>query len=276
MLLSINEHADGFSKVLSQLSYQNPQWILASEWIELAASIKNVNIITASFDDTLHYCGTALHYEDKRSETLQKFVYEISIFNFIWNGLEVISKIINPPKIPNNLKKRRNIIDDAIFFLKNNFPYIPELPKYTCLLKELEKIIQKDSTYQDINFKELYNKKISDNSGKALSLIKLIRNDFAHGSSSLPIPQDWNMGSSISEKDAIKKIRLSSHLLLLTQQMLLISFYKDESCFVHIDMAHSDETANIITILYSLHIVFDHNNLGLFYYQNRDNDTSVK
>ncbi len=276
MLLSINEHADKFSKVLSQLSNQNSQWLLASKWVELAASINSVNVVTASFDDTLYYCETALHYENERSNTLQKFVYEISMFNFIWNGLEVITKIINPPKIPNNLKKRRNIIDDAIFFLKNNFPYIPELPKYTCLFKELEKIIQKDSIYQDVNFKELYNKKICDNSGKALSLIRLIRNDFAHGSSSLPIPQDWNLGSSISEKEAIKKIRLSSHLLLLTQQMLLISFYKDESFFVHIDMAHSDETADIINILYSLHIVFDHNNLGLFYYQNQDNDTSVK
>lgn len=265
MLLSINEHADRFSKVLSQLSLQNSQWILASEWIELTASIKNIDVITASFDDISHYCGTALHYEDKRSETLQKFVYEISIFNFIWNGLEVISRIINPPKIPNNLKKRRNIIDDIIFFLKNNFPYIPELPQYTCLFKELEKIIQKDSTYQHVNFKELYNKKTSDNSGKALSLIKLIRNDFAHGSSSLPIPQDWNMGSSISEKDAIKKIRLSSRLLLLTQQMILIAYFHPKPFAIYKNLFHSEDTIDIIQSLFSLHVKKDSClNLGLF------------
>ena len=105
MLLSIRKHADEFSKILSQLSSQDTQWTLASEWIELASSIKNIDVVTQSFDDTLHYCETALYYENKRSETLQKFVYDISIFNFIWNGLEVISKIINPPKIPNNLKK---------------------------------------------------------------------------------------------------------------------------------------------------------------------------
>jgi len=180
MLLSIHEHADNFSKVLSQLSHKDDKWMLASEWIELAASIKNVEILTASFDDTLHYCETALYYENERSKTLQKFVYEISIFNFIWNGLEVISKIINPSKIPNDLKKRRNIIDDIIFFLKNNFPYIPELPEYTNLFTELENIIKKDPTHKNINFNTLYNQKICDNSGKSLALIKLIRNDFVH------------------------------------------------------------------------------------------------
>ncbi len=264
-LLSISEHAYRLSKIIIQLDSNNKNWILASEWLHLSSSINNIEIITESFDDSIMYCEPSINYENERSRTLEKFVLELSVFNFIWGSFETMCKIINPKKVPNTIKRRRSVIDDILFFLKNNFPLISTPPVYTSLLKELETIIKEDPDFKDIDFNILHNHELYDNSGKALAIIRLIRNDFAHGSLGLPEPEDWNY-NSFSEKNYLKKIQLSSRLLLLTQQMILISYYKDNT-FDVLNINTSNEYINIIELLYKLHINISSFKVdfGLFY-----------
>lgn len=269
MLLSLQLHAYQLSKVINQFSEQDngleTTWYLAAEWLHLASSIRSVNVVTEQFDDSIMYCGPAIEYEEQKSKTLEKIVREVSIFNFLWNAFETVGKNINPPKIPNTLKKRRSLIDDCLFFLKNNYPLIPAPDVYNELLQQLENFLEKDPQYAHVQFEKILDDSYCDNSGKGLALIRMIRNDFAHGSHSFPDPNDWSWNNEFTTSDYIKKIHVSSRLLLLTIQMLLISFFKDKP-FSILEWGTSEEYVNVIEKIYQVHLTTNEPvNFGLFY-----------
>jgi hypothetical protein len=72
----------------------------AADWLELAAGVCKVEFLTARFDDTLMYCGTAMDYEGARSELLSRIVTQLTIFQFAWGAFETVAKIADPPSIP--------------------------------------------------------------------------------------------------------------------------------------------------------------------------------
>jgi len=264
-LFQLQEHAYHLYKVTNQLSkLQNDNWSLASDWLNLGSSIESINIITESYDESIMFCGPSIEYENAKSKVLEKFTKELSVFNFFWGAFETIIKIINPPKVPNNLKKRRNTIDDCILFLKNDYPIIKFPATYNELLTDLKKLILKDPQHQDININKVFNNLYSDNSGQALLLIRIIRNDFAHGTHSLPEPDDWSYADKFTVTDSIKKINLSSRLVLITIQMCLISLFKDQK--VEVLEWNTGEYTNLIKKLYTLHLENASKiNFGLFY-----------
>ncbi len=262
-LLCLEKHCYFLSKILIELSnHNNPncQWTSAHNWIHLASSIQSINIVTEQFNEGIMYCGTAMERENAYSKTLEPFVKCLTIFNFTWNGLEVISKIIDPPKIPNTLKKRRNTIDDLIFFLKNNYPNISLPQQYNELLSELMKILNKDSS-SNIDLKHIDEGQYLNHVGKALAIIKLIRNDFAHGSTSLPEPDEYtgavfrDSNDTLTETDYLRKVCISTSLLLLSIQMILISHYKENS-FEILNHAntHEEDYQDLIEMLFSVHL----------------------
>lgn len=268
-LLSLQEHAYQLSKVIAQFSEQKnaseTKWYLASEWLHLGSSINAVNIVTEQFDDSIMFCGPAIEYENQKSKTLEKVVRELSIFNFLWGAFEAIGKTINPPKVPNTLKKRRSLSDDCLFFLKNNYPFIPAPNAYNDFLQQLENLLEKDPQYVHVQFDKMIDDSYCDNAGKGLALIRMIRNDFAHGAHSFPEPDDWSWNNEFTSSDYIKKIHVSSRLLLLTIQMLLISFFKDKPFYL-LEWGTSEEYVNVIDKLFNLHLIAaSPTNFGLFY-----------
>lgn len=268
-LLSLQEHAYKLSKVIAQIpehtSKVSLQWSLAGEWLHLGSSIDSINVITEKFDDTIMYCSPAIEYENEKSKTLGCIIKELSIFNFYWGAFETVGKIIDPPKVPNTLKKRRTLIDDSLYYLKNNYPLIHAPNTYNKLLHCLECILSKDPQYLHINFETALDYSYFDNTGKGLALIRMIRNDFAHGSHSFPEPDDWNLYGNFKSSDYLKKIHISSRLLLLTIQMLLISFFKDKQ-FSILEWGISDNYVNVIENIFTLHLTNPPTqNYGLFY-----------
>lgn len=262
-LLCLENHCYRLSKTLLELSdHSNPgcPWVSSHDWLHLASSIQSINVVTEQFNEGIMYCGPSIERENAYSKTLEPFVKCLTIFNFIWNGLEVISKIIDPPKIPNTLKKRRNGIDDLVFFLKNNYTRDTPLEQYNELLNELIKILNKDSD-SNIDFRHIDESKYLSNAGKALAIIKLIRNNFAHGSTSLPEPDEYtgaifgDRNTIFTETDYLRKVCISSRLLLLSIQMILISHYKDNSFEVlnHANF-HEEEYQDLLKMLFSIHL----------------------
>jgi len=262
-LLCLEKHCYFLSKILIELSnHNNPncQWTSAHNWLHLASSIQSINIVTEQFNENIMYCGTAIERENAYSKTLEPFVKCLTIFNFIWNGLEVISKIIDPPKIPNTLKKRRNTIDDLIFFLKNNYTEDILPQHYNELLNKLTQLLNKDPS-SNINFKHIDESQHMNHTGKALAIIKLIRNDFAHGSTSLPEPDEYTGAifrdhkDIFTETDYLRKVCISTRLLLLSIQMILISKYKENS-FEILNHAntHEEDYQDLLKMLFSIHI----------------------
>lgn len=268
-LLSLQEHAYQLSKVIVQFSEQKnateTKWSVASEWLHLGSSIRAINVVTEQFDNSIAFCGPSIEYENQKSKTLEKIVRDLSVFNFFWGAFETIGKNINPPKVPNELKKRRNLVDDCLLFLKNNYPLIPTPDAYSDLLQQLQNLLEKDPQYAHIQLDKMIDNAYCDNAGKGLALIRLIRNDFAHGSNSFPEPDDWAWDNEFTSSDYIQKIYVSSRLLLLTIQMLLIAFLKDEP-FSILEFGTSEEYVNVIEKLYHLHLITCSSvNFGLFY-----------
>lgn len=268
-ILLLQEHAYHLSKIINQLneiqSADTTKWSLASDWLDLGSSIRSISIVTEGYDNTIMYCGPAIEYENEKSKTLEQFTKALSIFNFFWGALETIAKIINPPKLPKTLKKKRTIIDDCVYFLKNNYPIITSPEKYNELLDSLIEIITKDPQHSNVNFDKIFDIKYLDNTGKALALIRIIRNDFAHGTHAFPEPDDWSWNNHFKSSDYTKKINTSSRLILLTIQMLLISYFKDESIEI-VKWGTNDTYVDLIEQLYGLHSITPSKcNFGLFY-----------
>jgi len=113
---------------------------------------------------------------------------------------------------------------------------------------------------------KLFDDSYLDNTGKALAMIRIIRNDFAHGSYSFPEPDDWSSSKCLKSSSHVKKVNISSRLILLTIQMLLISFFKDER-FSVLKWGTSDSYVDIIEELYTVHLIDEeYCNFGLFYH----------
>lgn len=55
-------------------------WENASEWLEIASSVRYVDVLTGYFDDSLMMCRPAREYEDKRSDIVSQFSTQLAIF----------------------------------------------------------------------------------------------------------------------------------------------------------------------------------------------------
>lgn len=268
-MVDLQKHSYRLAQMLKELSLcvfagldcEEHYFMIAGDWLELASGIETLQLITARFDDSLMYCGNARDYEDKRSLLLSEVATRLSIFNFIWGGLESVVKVINPDPIPNCIKKRRNSIDDTIYYLKNNYDPNPRLQAYDDGLCKLHMLMSQVDQYRKW-LPAFGLQPFLSSSGLGLHIIRLIRNDFAHGSASLPMPDDWGPGEmketiTSQEKQYLDIIDTSSRLLLLTQQMLLMVYLKDKNA--HSELLKYEGgfefTANAATVVAVLHKV---------------------
>lgn len=195
-------------------------WDDVSEWLTIAASVENVNLNTARFDNSIWMCSSAADYHDARSALLRNLVTKISIFNFIWGALETVIKIIDPPKVP----KTNSIIDATCGYLKSQFEQTPRLTRYSELVADLRETLNLAMHFgiTDQDFKLQSHIGIS---GIGLHIVRRIRNKFAHGAMRFPEPEEW---SGENPKDALV-IHLSSKIVLFTMQMLLAAYFPNDS-----------------------------------------------
>ena len=280
-MVELQKHSHRLGQLLKELYDYVPDehgreefsFLVAGDWLGIASGIESVKLLTEKFDDSLFYCGNALDYEDKRSLLLSEFVTRLSIFNFIWGGFESIIKVIQPKPVPNDLKKRRSSIDDAIYYLKTNYDPNPRLQPYDDELWKLRMLMSQVRHYQGW-LPEFRLQPFLSITGLGLHIIRLIRNDFAHGSAALPIPEDWGSPKTKEILTAQEKIHLTiidtcSRLLLLTQQMILIGFLKEEHAYSEIlkyeeNFGFAADAATVAAVLHMDAYPNDRDQLCLF------------
>ncbi|WP_213580318.1 hypothetical protein [Paenibacillus lautus] len=205
----------------------------------------------SSFDTTYGWCGYADDHTDKRDLLLKRYVTEVGIFNFIWGALEAIIDIIEPPAVPHV----RGKINKTCNFI--NLHFHNKLPYYLDLLHLLHECFSQTFS----NLKQVFSLKPYINiSGVALFAIYKVRNRLAHGV--LQIPDLIDIDGIIEENKQIKLIQLCSRLILLTIQMLIISFYKYNNLTFKFDPSSEEleygepnATDNIITLDFYLRII---------------------
>src|SRR5690606_31219465 len=110
----------------------------AGEWLDIAASVQDVRLTTARYDDTVMWCRSAAEYEDRRSEALAECIRFLTIFSFAWSAIEVLSQVFQWPNIPKQLhggRGRPSAIERMIYALHSAVP----IEGYDLVLNHLRK-----------------------------------------------------------------------------------------------------------------------------------------
>lgn len=193
-------------------NYQN-----AADWLELAAGVCKVEVLTARFDDTLMYCGTAMDYEGARSELLSRIVTQLTIFQFAWGAFETVAKIANPPSIPvkDRFQGKNGLVDRVIYYLRGATP----VNGYQETLKQLKGCLSAKNPFP--GFGSAAVPSYMGPSGLGINLVRKIRNTFAHGASRFPMPASGAEGWSGKKSQVPDFIALNTRVVLFTIQMLL-------------------------------------------------------
>lgn len=269
-LIDIQEHCFRLGQFLGELDPFD--FMLSIEWLDIAAGVESVKVVTGKHDDCLMYCGIALGYEDKRSELLSYLTTKLTIFNFVWGSFESIAKAIGLSRLPRHLNRSRNsIVDKAIWFLKQNYSQKPHIAFYDDELYRLRKLIEKNEYYKNysnefklLNFCEL--------NGLGLHVVRMLRNELAHGSAKMPTPDDWKRGSTdllLSEHRHLELIDACTRILLLTIQMLLLAHVSRNEFIVEclLDEAGFKKKSTAEEAIYVMHFYdcnTDKNQISLF------------
>lgn len=255
-LIDIQEHCYRLRQVLCELD----QFVFMSalEWLDIAAGIENINVLTAKYDTCLMYCGCSLDYEDKRSELLSQLAAKLTIFNFVWGSFESIAKAIELPHLPRNLKRSRgSIVDRAIWFLKQSYSPKPHVAYYDDELYRLRKLIENNDYYKKYTseFKFLA---FGDLNGLGLHIVRKLRNELAHGCAQMPEPDKWETGKTDllpSEHRHLDLIDTCTRVLLLSIQMILLADVFEKGltvrCLLNEDGLNVESTAE--KALYRIH-----------------------
>lgn len=259
-VVKLIDHCASLSKVLHSLSYKEPTsmprgdetygWSQPAEWLDLAASIVEVQVVTAQGDDSLMMCGSAMDYENDRSALLSQFATSLTIFSFLWGAFESVAKIMDPKAIPKADRK------DGNDTLTARVAYALRLVKpdgvYQCRLANLRYRMASMREYKDC-IPEKFIAIEAAEAGEGIDLVRRIRNKFAHGAAVLPQRHDWDGNNSIDNQ----MVRLSCRMVLLTIQMMLRVHFTGQSFPVEIYQFGSDpdDEYEIHSVLETLHIV---------------------
>lgn len=259
-VVKIAEHCTALSKLLHLLAYQEPTsvkrgdetygWTQPADWLDLAASVVKVEVVTAQGDTSLAYCESAMDYENDRSKLLSQFATSLTVFSFAWGAFESVAKIMDPPSIPKASRKDGNdsLAARVAFALQSIKPD----GAYYCGLSTLRHWLTHRPEYSDCIPGDL-GPVLSADAGQGIDLVRRIRNKFAHGAAALPQRDDWNGKNSVDNQ----LVRLSCRMVLLTIQMMLRVHFEGQSFGVEIYEfgSDSDEEQEIHSLLETLHLV---------------------
>jgi hypothetical protein len=223
------------------------EWSDAAEWLDLAAGVQRVDVLTGAFDESLMYCETALDFENARSECLSMLVGQLTMFTFVWGAFETVGNMIEPPSIPPALRKHgeNSLVDRLICFIRSTKP----LPAYSRTFDCLNKIIGRAPHYQRFQRTPPLPAFIGS-AGAGIDFVRRIRNQFAHGAAFFPQPNDW--GEEAETKPSVDQsiIAHCTLITLFTMQMLLKEHFSGKSFEVR--SPHGEE-AGIHAVLETLH-----------------------
>lgn len=217
-LYPITEHAYEVRKVMKYLHFihgKDPQGLMI-DWLNMAAGVSKVEIVTEKYDSSIYLCESALAYERDRSYLWSELSQELISFNFIWGSLEYLIKDMCDKYGKASTTMRGRI------FLRNNYKY-DVIPEYEISYYRLLEFMLS-------NMSEEIPNDFDDESfiAKGLILTSKVRNMFAHGSRGLPEIEDYSEGLSID----IELINLSSRITLFIIQMILIIKYYDSNEYI--------------------------------------------
>lgn len=192
------------------------------EWLRIAASIESVSVNTLTFGEGVMYCSAAAEYEDRRSDLLSEILHDQLRFTYVWGAFETLAKIVELRAVPKSVKARSSMVDRVAYVLRETFDHRNCVPwGYNQWLHDLRMSLGASDRF--CIAKHFVLTPCAGHSGLAISVVRHIRNQFAHGVVNLPEPEQWT-----GEKPAaLSVIKFSTRLVLLSMQMLLLAEHPD-------------------------------------------------
>lgn len=221
----------------------------AVEWLNVAAGIQRVDVISARFDDCAVLCDDAWRYEDARSDVFSRIVTELALFNFVWNAFETVAKVLDLPDIPSerNPHCSRSLVDRAIWMLTRGKPVVG----YSEVLEEVSELVFSGCMSPRTVYRIRKWLPYMGYAGLGLDVVRCCRNELAHGATRFPEPEEWS-GKPVAMPQLL---RLSSRLVLFSIQMLLeIRFREDCFTVLSLDDTDDNERISVGTALLQLHL----------------------
>lgn len=216
-LIDFGLHAKGISEYM--ISIGVGEWENLSQWFHIANSIKELNYDGITYDDSFFWCSPAYEYEIEKQELYQRLVKEITLFSYLYSGLEGVLTSLELPKCPH----QRGKINSATYYLKKEFP------TWSLPIAYYDKVVR----LCEILFQQSFDKnyKLSSELGACVSIhglgLKLlykIRNKIMHGDFFFPEPLDHSFILPFQPEI----INLCSRLVLMTVQMLFLAYRKGD------------------------------------------------
>lgn len=230
-LKEIDEHCSDLSSFLSGWDMQL-YWPDLCDWLHVASGIVKVEFDVIRFESGFGWCSNADEFSLSREEILQKYITELTRFTYVWSALESLINDINPEKAHEKGK-----INSICFYLKNRLGPTDNILPYTLLLKQLHSLLSKS----EVNEPKILNRfeKIPHVSshGRGIYVIYKLRNLFLHGSLNFPFPDGENKPNSSYPE----LVNLSTRIVLLTIQMILMAHYVDSDIKTTYDWEWDDE-----------------------------------
>lgn len=216
----------------------------SADWFDIASKIQEIGYNNFKYDELVGYCESADDYTDALGIAHKELIQELVIFNFIWNGLESLITALDLKACPFYSGK----INSATHFIQMefepnalNFKYYNEVIKYLKTLLEGTDIIPTKAN----NTKDLFSlNKCNSNYGLGLTIVYKIRNEFAHGAFNFPTPNNWDKDEDTG-KMKIEKLKeptiinVSSRIVLLSIQIILIGYFKNSDAEILINNYNS-------------------------------------
>ena len=263
-LIDLQEHCFRLSILLGQLDQFD--FLSASDWLTIASGIESVKVNTSKFDYDIMYCGSAYDYEEKRSELLSQLSTRLTIFNFVWGSFESTAKSFSLPALPKYLKRGSgSIVDRSIWYLKQHYGLKPHIAFYDDTLYLLRQLLEVNEFYSNY-CKEIKLHNFADVSGLGLHIVRKIRNELAHGSAVMPLPDDWGEDAKKvleSEYRHLNLIDAGTRITLFTIQMLLLAIVGENNVNVRcLSNAEGEKIESSVQLaLCQIHLELDEINL---------------
>jgi hypothetical protein len=211
-LIDMGLHAKGLAEYMISIEIEG--WNNLSQWFHIANGIKELDYNGINYDDSYFMCRPAYEYETERQKLYHRLVKEITLFSYLYSGLEGIISKLQPVRCPNQIGK----INSAAYYLKSSFPkWSLPIPCYDKTVRLCEKMFQFSF---DKNYK--LSMELGDCvsiHGLGLKMLYKVRNKIMHGDFFFPEP----LGHSFTPPFQPEIINLCSRLILMNVQMLFLA-----------------------------------------------------
>jgi hypothetical protein len=213
-LRPIDEHCARLAEAVSGLT----GCVNAYEWLLAGAAIESVQINSTKHDWRLVF-ESDWHYAEAQGTLLERFIEAFSVFSMVWGALEAVLDMLNLPPHPD--KTRRGKISDACYHLHNEY----KSRSITLgLREEVQSFIRCANACLGFDSVEAryFNGRDLGHAAIGLYIIYELRNQFAHGSMALPLPdEDFNV-----DYRSVSLVTHATRITLIQIQMLLLAHFK--------------------------------------------------